>query len=164
MNTTTKVIIAFTAIFLIGFATGYVVNQITTTKTGQPEQNYTRGERSTTQHRDMSRDEFMERSRNRLIRHLNLTDEQQEPLFQKMGEYTGQIRQVTREQREIEQDLIQKYYNAFLKDLSELLDETQLERYNAIFHPDSVRFGRGPGMRGRTGPNPGSNDYRGSRN
>lgn len=162
MNTTAKVIIAFTVIFLIGFASGYLVNHVTTSTPDRTERIDTRNERETPP-RDLSREEYMERSRNRLSRYLELTDEQREQLFPKMGEYAGQVRQVAREQREAEQELILEYYNDFLNDVSTILDQEQLERYNSIFHPDSVRFGRGPGMRDRPGSNPGSNGYRGGR-
>ncbi len=163
MNTTTKVIIAFTAIFLIGFASGYMVNQVTTTKMERVERIDNRGVRDTPP-RELSREEYMERSRNRLSRYLELTEEQRAQLFPKMGEYTSQVRQVAREQREAEQEQILEYYNEFLDDLSTILDESQLERYNSIFHPDSVRFGRGPGMRGGPGQSRDSNGYRGGRN
>ena len=164
MNTTTKVILAFIAIFLFGFATGYLVNDTTTSKTERSERIDNRGDRGT-EEREFSREEYMERSQNRLSRYLELTEEQREQLFPKMGEYTRQVRQVSREQREAEQEQILEYYNEFLEDLSSLLNESQLERYNSIFHPDSVRFGRGPGMRGRSGPGSGSgsNGYRGGR-
>lgn len=162
MSTTAKVILAFTLIFLIGFASGYLVNRVTSSKLDRIERIDTRGERSS-EERDISRDEYMERSQNRLSRYLELTDDQREQLFPKMGEYTRQVRQVAREQRATEQEQIKEYYNEFLDELSTILDETQLERYNSIFHPDSVRFGRGPGMRGRPGSNPGSNGYRGGR-
>lgn len=162
MNTTTKVILAFTVIFLIGFATGYLVNHATTSKPDRIDRIDSRVDRGADQ-RDLSREEYMERSRNRLSRYLELTDEQRETLFPIMGEYTSQVRQVAREQREAEQELILEYYNEFMNDLSSILDDTQLERYNSIFHPDSVRFGRGPGMRGRPSPGPGSNGYRGGR-
>lgn len=162
MNTTAKVILAFTAIFLVGFASGYLVNHVTTSNKDWRERIDTRTEQETDR-RDLSREEYMERSQNRLSRYLELTDEQREQLFPKMGEYTSQVRQVAREQRESEQEQIKEYYNEFLNELSTILDESQLERYNSIFHPDSVRFGRGPGMRGRPGSNPGSNGYRGGR-
>lgn len=162
MNITAKVILAFTAIFLIGFASGYLVNHVTTSNTDWRERIDNRDERSS-EDREYSRQEYMERSQNRLSRYLELTDEQREQLFPKMGDYTRQVRQVAREQREIEQEQIMEHYNEFLDDLSSILDENQLERYNSIFHPDSVRFGRGPGFRRGPGPSPDSNGYRGGR-
>jgi Spy/CpxP family protein refolding chaperone len=91
----------------------------------------------------MSPEESQERSRNRLARSLDLTDDQREPFFRTMQHYTTDLHQVIRNRRELEHEMIVDHYRGFRDEISAILNEEQLERLDSYLHPDSVRAKRG---------------------
>ncbi|MEX0944517.1 MAG: hypothetical protein WDZ38_02515, partial [Balneolaceae bacterium] len=139
MNTKTKVFFAFAVIFLIGLTSGYMLNNVVSTNDYRFEQNDDPRSDRGDQSRDMSSEEWQERTRNRLARSLNLSDNQREPFFRTMQSYTTDLYQVIRNRRELEHEMIMEHYRGFRDEISAILNEEQLERLDSYLHPDSVR-------------------------
>jgi len=139
MNTKTKALLAFTFIFLIGFASGYVFNQAF--QTDEPAVTETRPDRGEHRERDGDRDrsERERRAREWLTDYLDLEENQQGEFFEKMNDYRNDIREVIRNQRSHEHDLIIEQYYDFRSEISSLLNSDQLEKLDSHFHPDSVK-------------------------
>lgn len=97
----------------------------------------------------MSQSERMERGRIRLTRRLNLSDDQQRLFFPAMQQYTSELRQAIRQNRESEHEYVLQQYNEFREQISETLSNEQLLKMDDILHPDSVRSGRTNFQRGR---------------
>lgn len=149
MNTKTKVVLSFILIFLVGFASGYLVKSTFSLKDRPAFEQERGGEGRWGRSGEMSQAERMERGRNRLARRLDLTDDQQSLFFPAMREYSEELRQTIRENREREHDYVLERYSEFRNDLSETLSNEQLMRMDSVLHPDSVRTDRGNYQRGR---------------
>lgn len=142
MNTKTKVVLSFLLIFMVGFASGYLVKSTFSLKSHHSFQQERIGERGYQQSGEMSQAERMERGRNRLARRLNLTDEQRESFFPAMHEYYSEVRQTVRVNRESEHDYLLQRYSEFRDQISETLSSDQLQQMDGILHPDTVRANR----------------------
>lgn len=142
MNTKTKVVLSFLLIFLVGFASGYLVKSTFSLKNHHAiEQERGDGERWQ-RWGEMSQSERMERGRNRLVRRLVLTDDQQRLFFPAMQQYTSELRQTILGNREREREFLLQRYSEFRDQLTETLSNEQLLRMDSVFHPDSVRSER----------------------
>lgn len=149
MNTRTKVALSFLLIFLVGFASGYLVKSTFSLKPYQTfEQDRGGGERWQ-RSGEMSQSERMERGLNRLARRLDLSNDQQRLFFPAMQQYTSELRQTIRQNRMNEHEYVLLRYSEFRNQISETLSSEQLLRMDGVLHPDSVRTNRPNFQRGR---------------
>jgi len=153
MNTKTKVILAFTVIFLLGFTTGFLFNHVVpvTESTQVEEKNEKNGQWQ--QYSDKDREERERRAQRWLTNQLDLTEEQQDEFFDKFGNYHSDIRGLVREQRGQEHELIKNLYFDFRTEISSILEDEQIKILDSHFHPDSVQFGRQRSQQQRRGRN-----------
>jgi hypothetical protein len=147
MTSQTKTLFAFITIFVIGFLSGYLFNSTSfgTDKTYTEERServdgWQQNRGQDRQHEPDS--ERLKHAQNRLTERLELTEQQQDPFFEKIREYHQDIRRTMRELRTEESEIIQEKYKAFREEVSVILHGEQLERMDSFLHPDSVRFGR----------------------
>lgn len=148
MNTKTKVALSFLLIFMVGFASGYLVKSTFSLKDHFAVERE-RGSERYQPSGEMSQAERMERGRNRLARRLNLTEEQRESFFPALQDYSTELRQTIRLNREKEHDYLQQRYSEFRNQISVTLNDDQLRLMDGILHPDTVRSNRPPHHRGR---------------
>ncbi|MDX1590816.1 MAG: hypothetical protein R3283_02570 [Balneolaceae bacterium] len=141
MNSKTKAILAYTAIFVIAFISGFIVSR---SLDGRGAQRWM--EPRPMEHRGgpMPGPEMRQRMENRMSDYLELNESQRGPFFETMNEYREQITRTMTERRFSEQRQLEQLYNSFRADLSGILDSTQLRRLDMRFHPDSVRQRRMP--------------------
>lgn len=137
MKSKTKAILAYTAIFVIAFISGFLVSR----SLGEWGPDH-RGEQRNRERGSGPGSEMSERMEERLSRYLELEDSQQEPFFETMEEYRVDVSQAMRERRRTEHELIKKMYESFRTDLSVILDSGQVRKMDSRFHPDSVRQNR----------------------
>lgn len=149
MNTKTKVVLSFLLIFLVGFASGYLVKSTLSLKTHHTFQQERGGEERWQRSGEMSESDRMERGRYRLARRLDLSDDQQRQFFPVMQQYTLELRQTIRQNRENEHEYVLQRYSEFRNQISESLNSEQLLRMDSVLHPDSVRTNRPNFQRGR---------------
>tara|TARA_R100001143_G_scaffold37173_1_gene34687 strand:- start:34294 stop:34746 length:453 start_codon:yes stop_codon:yes gene_type:complete len=149
MNTKTKVVLSFILIFLVGFASGYLVKSTFSLRTHPAFEQERGGEGRWQGPGDMSQAERMERGRNRLARRLDLSDEQQRLFFPAMKTYTDELRETIRQNRMSEHEYVLQRYREFRDEISETLNSEQLQRMDSVLHPDSVRSNRPDFQRGR---------------
>lgn len=149
MNTKTKVVLSFLIIFLVGFASGYLVKSTLFLRMDPPLEQQRRGDERGQRSDQMHQADRMERGLNRLARRLDLSDDQQRLFFPAMQQYTSELRQTIRQNRESEHKYVLQRYSEFRDHISEILNDEQLLRMDGVLHPDSVRskrpdFQRGP--------------------
>lgn len=152
MNTKTKALFAFGALFIAGFASGFIFsNSISQPDTDyseftgeQTEQTET-GERWQRAQRTERGERQADRARNRLSGLLDLTSDQETSFFEHMAEYRASLRSAMREMRVQENELVNEHYDALRNELTLILTTEQLEKLDSHVHPDSVRHHR---MRG----------------
>lgn len=149
MNTKTKVVLSFLLIFLVGFASGYLVKSTFTLKKQYASEQERGGDDRWQRSGEMSQSERMERGRNRLVRRLELTDEQQRMFFPALHQYTSELRQTIRQNRENEHEYVLQRYSEFRDQIADSLSNDQLLRMDSVFHPDSVRSDRPNFQHGR---------------
>lgn len=149
MNTKTKVLLSFLLIFLVGFASGYLVKSTFSLKSQHSYEQERGGGERWQRSGQMSQTERMERGRNRLARRLDLSDDQQDHFFPALQQYTSELRQTLRQNRESEHDYVLQRYSEFRQEISETLSYEQLLRMDGVLHPDSVRSNRPNYQRGR---------------
>lgn len=137
MNSKTKAILAYTAVFVIAFISGFLVSR--SLGAWGPDH---RGEQRGWERGSGPRSEMRERMEERLSRHLELDESQQEPFFETMEEYRIDVSQAIRERRRTEHELIKEMYESFRTDLTGILDSVQVRKMDSRFHPDSVRHKR----------------------
>lgn len=142
MNTKTKVALSFLLIFLVGFASGYLVKSTFSIRNSPGFEQERGGEERWQRPDEISQSERMDRGRNRLVRSLDLSDDQQRQFFPAMQQYTSELRQRMRLNRESEHEYVLQRYSEFRNQLSETLSNEQLLRMDNILHPDSVRARR----------------------
>lgn len=150
MNTKTKVLLTFIALFLAGFASGSLFSSVVSEPgseqmelgSEQQEAEQDQWERDDRRERGQSRGE---RARSRLAGLLELTNEQQTPFFEYMSEYRSTLRSEISEMRSRENEIIQEHYQSFRKDLSNFLNTEQLEKLDSHLHPDSLTHQRSRG-------------------
>jgi Spy/CpxP family protein refolding chaperone len=138
MNSKTKAILAYTAIFVIAFLSGFMVNRSLDGRAGPRWM-----EQRPMEHRGGPGpgpgSEMRQRLENRMSDYLELSDSQRQRFFESMEEYRENISQTMRDRRIAEQEQLEELYESFRADLSGLLDSTQLQKLDMRFHPDSVR-------------------------
>lgn len=149
MNTKTKVVLSFLLIFLVGFASGYLVKSTISLRTFQAFEQERGGEEGGPRFGEMRQSERMDRGRNRLARRLDLSDEQQSLFFPAMQQYSSELRQAIRQNRENEHKFVLQRYSEFRDQLSETLSNEQLLMMDRVLHPDSVRATRPNFQRGQ---------------
>lgn len=137
MNPKRKAILAFVIIFVLGVVAGYTLNSLV-----QPS-----GTETATRQFENEREQYgqqgdgernPERARERLAKHLQLTDNQRNDFFEKMSAYFHGVREKVSGFRQEEKEKIQEYYQEFRQDVSDILSESQLEKLDEVAHPDSV--------------------------
>ena len=137
MKSKTKAILAYTAIFVIAFISGFLVSR-SLGEWGPDHRNSQRNwERGGEPGSEMS-----ERMEERLSQYLELDESQQEPFFETMEEYRVDISRAMRERRRTENELIKEMYESFRNDLTVILDSMQVQKMDSRFHPDAVRQNR----------------------
>jgi hypothetical protein len=156
VNTETKAIMVFAAIFIAGFSSGYLVNNAISLSSAemyaeiQPVETIN-DEQSVGIEGNDRRERQNQRARTRLASHLELTEDQEEPFFEELSEYRSRLRSEMRDMRSRENDIVRTYYETLKNDLTTILNREQLEKLDTHLHPDSVRHHRMRG--GRPGPN-----------
>ena len=143
MKSKTKAILAYTAVFVIAFISGFLVSR--SLSGWGPEH---RGEQRGWERGGGPGNEMRERMEERLSRYLELDESQQEPFFETMEEYRVDVSQAMRERRRAENELIKELYESFRTDLTGILDSVQIQKMDSRFHPDSVRQNRSQGSPG----------------
>jgi len=148
MTTKTKTILAFLTVFIMGFASGFLISNtnmfgedrdqslITERGEGERWQQFRRGERSEQPER------AQQRTLNRMAEYLELQEGQRDELFEKMREYRMQLREEMREFRASERETIKMHYESFRDEAAEILNSEQIMRLDSFLHPDSVRHSR----------------------
>lgn len=143
MNSKTKAILAYTAIFVIAFLSGFMVSRSLDGRAGLH-----RMEQRLMEHRggpgSGPGSEMRLRLENRMSDYLELSDSQRQRFFESMEEYREEISKSMRDRRVAEQEQLEELYESFRADLSGILDSTQLQKMDMRFHPDSVRQRRQP--------------------
>lgn len=137
MKSKTKAILAYTAVFVIAFISGFLVSR---SLSGSGPEHY--GEQRGWERGGGPGNEMRERMEERLSRYLELDESQEEPFFETMEEYRVDVSQALRERRRAEQELIKELYETFRADLTGILDSVQIQKMDSRFHPDSVRQSR----------------------
>jgi hypothetical protein len=155
MNAKTKVFLAFITIFILGVVAGYFLNNAIQ-RTGLHFSD--RG----TEHSTIENRRFWDRGQarnqgdserrrqwieNHFTSSLNLQEQQRGEFFERISEYNRGIRETIGEQRANEREMLREYYAEFRRDISEILTQEQLEKLDALVHPDSVHHMRMERMR-----------------
>ena len=138
MKSKTKAILAYIAVFLIAFISGFVVSR--SIGGWGPDH---RGPQGSWERGSGPGSEMRERMEQRLSHYLELEESQEAPFFESMEEYRRDVSQVMRERRNAERDMLREYYESFRTELTSLLNSNQLQKMDRYFHPDSVRQNRG---------------------
>lgn len=138
MNKYLKPLLAFITVFVVAFTSGYLFQELTSgadpESTSVIEQNETwRGE----QHRQGERDR--RRMANRIAEYLELSDNQREYFFERLGEYRNEVQEAVSRKRDEEHNALLEIYRDMRDEMSDILDEEQLEKMDVRFHPDNVR-------------------------
>lgn len=149
MNTKTKVILSFLLIFLVGFASGYLVKSTFSLRSNPAFEQERGGDGRWERSGEMNQSERMQRGRNRLARRLDLTEDQQSRFFPAMQQYSADLRQTLRQNKESEHEYVLQRYIEFRDQISETLSDEQLMRMDSVLHPDSARSNRGNFQGGR---------------
>jgi len=146
MKTKTKALFAFVTVFLLGGLSGYLIhdsiNSVNQDWTGN---RYDRQERMhersfhTEDERVAHRQQMRRRAENRLAERLNLSDSQQSEFFDKLYDYHTEIRDSVRSIKSIERQFVRNHYSRFRDDVSDVLNDEQIQRLDRQFHPDSIR-------------------------
>jgi hypothetical protein len=138
MNKNITTILAFVMVFAVAFTSGYLFDSLTPTGaessaevTEQTER--WRGERQQPGERDYRR------MANRIAEYLELTSDQRNEFFSRMGEYRQDIQETVTEKREAEHAALVQIYYEMREEMAALLSEDQLARLDNRFHPDNVR-------------------------
>jgi len=146
MKTKTKAVLAFVTVFLLGGLSGYLIhdsiNSVNQDWTGNRYDWQERmHERSfhTEDERVEHRQQMRRRAENRLAERLDLSDSQQSEFFDKLYDYHTEIRDSVRSIKSIERQFVRNHYSRFRDDVSDVLNDEQIQRLDRQFHPDSIR-------------------------
>ncbi|MEX0928140.1 MAG: hypothetical protein WDZ53_01960 [Balneolales bacterium] len=135
MDTKTKALLAFAFLFMMGFASGFLLGKTAAPGSGNDYEYAEERPRPTPE-------EIRQRRQGGLARLLELTPEQQELFYEQMSVYRSSIRTELREMRSNENVLMIRHYEAMKQDVSDILTPAQLERLDHHLHPDSVMANR----------------------
>lgn len=158
MKTKSKAILAFLTIFILGGVSGYLINDSIVNKDRysnseryEREGNERWGDRSfdSDEERAEHRRLMRQRAKNRLSTQLDLSENQKGQFFNLLENYHTEIMDSIRVLKSTENRFIQEHYDEFKSDLSDLLNDQQINRLDSFFHPDSVRHNRMQHMRNR---------------
>jgi len=136
MDIKSKALLAYVAIFLLGGASGFFLNEAI-----QPEIFGERFERGREQNNGMpfQRDgEISERAKQFIINRLDLEENQIDTFFKIQSEHLREIIDVMSERKSEEMELLRKNYEEFIDDADEVLSDEQIRKLNSFAHPDSV--------------------------
>lgn len=143
MNPKIKVILTFLTLFALGFASGYLFKGAFYPSSEKAASEYQEINRS---FRDMQRqgrpEPDFDRARANLSRWMRLNDDQQEAFFEALSQFRSDVRGISAESRESEQERILTEYHEFRYTVEKFLNEEQLHRLDSRLHPDSVRTNR----------------------
>lgn len=146
MKTKYKVILSFVTIFLLGGVSGYLLNDAL--NTAGHLSGYDRTERGSEwngrsskskEDRAEQRREWMDKARSHLSDQLDLSDEQKTPFFDHLHQYHTEIKDSVHTLKTAENRFIREHYMEFKEEISSVLNESQVEKLDSFFHPDSVR-------------------------
>lgn len=156
MNTKQKALIAYLVIFLVGLMTGVLIkDRVLPTESSEIRTEWTErgrsGERPGWGNRERGERPGRELIRRHLSQRLALEEDQKDDFINKLHEYHSEIRDVIRQMREDEREVIRLKYQEFRSGMTDLLTEEQLQKLDAFAHPDSVRTAGFQRMRGATG-------------
>ncbi len=130
-NTKLLAVIAFLITFLLGGVSGFMLAPVEPTE-----------EKETSEVRDSEEDKeklTYEEFRIKMIEDLSLTEEQQEPVFDKIKENRQTNREVVNSYRESMREELKENYNQFLNELSDILESEQLELFKEHYGRDALR-------------------------
>ncbi|MEX0779357.1 MAG: hypothetical protein WD491_13970 [Balneolales bacterium] len=142
MNTKIKVVLAFGTLFLMGFASGFFMNNTVSSADGgyseERREQADGGKRNSHQLNQENGEKRGDRIFNMLTNELDLTNEQQNSFTEHLSEYKSTIHSTVKEMRDHQHELIIQHYEALREDLSQLLTAEQLEELDSHLHPDAV--------------------------
>ncbi len=141
MSTRIKVALALTALFVAGFASGYLFHRTIVVSADDRVTDVMtepRTERGEMMRRGLQRERDEGRFRERFTEVLELEEDQQDPYFRRITDYHETVHEKIRDQRQMERELIREHYRELRADLSEFLREDQLQKLDQYLHPDSV--------------------------
>jgi hypothetical protein len=134
MKSKNKAILAFSAVFILAFISGFLVSR----SLGDWQQGDRNNHRSWDRN-DRPSGEIRQRIESRISGFLDLEDSQRGPFFESLETYHSELSRTMRERREADQQLLRESYNAFRDEMSAILDTLQIQKMDSRFHPDSVR-------------------------
>lgn len=130
-NTKLLAVIAFAITFLLGGVSGFMLAPVELTAEKQTSEVSESEEKK----EKLTYEEFQ----SKMIEDLNLTEEQQEPIFDKIKENRRANRQVINEYHESMKEELRENYNQFLDELSDILDSEQLDQFKEYYGRDALR-------------------------
>ncbi len=130
-NTKILAVIAFVITFLLGGVSGYMMAPVESAEeTEQKDSSDSEEEKE-----KLTYEEFQAK----MIEDLNLSEDQQDPIFDKIRENRKANREVVNKHRENMRDELAENYELFLDDLSEILDSQQFESFEEYYGRDALR-------------------------
>lgn len=136
MNIKSKALLAYIVVFLLGGASGFVLN-----KAIAPAFSGEEIERGRGMNRELpfgGEGEIPQRMRNFIIDRLELRDDQVEPFFKVQSEHLQTLFNRMREHKEDELEMLRQMHSDFVENVDEILTEQQLRELNSFAHPDSI--------------------------
>ncbi|MDZ7720147.1 MAG: hypothetical protein U5K72_15135 [Balneolaceae bacterium] len=137
MNIKSKALLAYVVIFLVGGASGYLLNEAVSPEL--PTDRFERGRGMSNDFSDFGEGDVPQRIKNFMIDRLDLRDEQVDPFFEIQSEHMKEVFSVIGEHRSSEMDTLRQMYAGFIDDVDEVLTAEQIKKLNSFAHPDSVR-------------------------
>lgn len=124
-------VIAFIITFLLGGVSGYMLAPVEPAKTEEQ----TESSESDDEREKLTYEEF----RAKMISDLDLSEDQQDPVFDKIRENRKANREVVNHHREVVRDELAQNYENFLEELAEILEPEQLESFEENYGRDALR-------------------------
>lgn len=143
MNIKSKALLAYVVIFLVGGASGYLLNEAI--HPGFSSDRFERGGGMKDDFTPPEEGEIPPKIKEFIINRLELQDEQVDPFFEVQSDHMQKVFGVIKENRSDEMDTLRQMHSGFINDIDEILTAEQVEELNRFAHPDSVqkrRMGR----------------------
>lgn len=136
MNIKSKAFLAYMAVFLLGGASGFFLNEAI--HPGFFDKKFEHGPGMNNEMPFQKDGDVPERIKQFMINRLDLQENQIDPFFEIQSEHLEEIMGLIREHRNEELDMLRENYADFIDDIDEVLTEEQIEELNSFAHPDSV--------------------------
>ncbi len=131
-------VITFIITFLLGGVTGYMIAPVDEVYT-KPETE----ERAEAEKENDRESRSYRQFREKMTKDLELTEHQKEQFFDKVRENRRANREIVDRHRELAGDTLNQLHDEFISDLSEILDDHQLEKFKENYGRDALRKRRG---------------------